>query len=531
MAEVPRNIKDKLLSLAARTPILLAVNYLTKVTGIGDGFHRDVTCEQLHSPKAQAKILADYEGSIKVKGLEEPVEKWLNGITAQLKTIGSETPGLAELKKQINANADLTDEQKKTRITLCKTAEDYLLSKPSVDLDDFKERMKIVLDLLKEDQENNPRVIVAYIDDQYFKLIKQMETDSKIQLERVDGYLDNLNVLSRLPAPEELNNMKNEVKKLIQESFDKAKAELDTLYEKGTPATTDKDEAVPSLRAIFGKKVDQAEKELCNLVLYAEHTDSKALPASKNLTAGAAGIAANKNDSRKYRDIDFKTYLEAKPERSSAWLSATAWSDYLKFLNNQKHELVTPGGLLLRHTETGVSISIPMSYSLYHQYYDDQLETDLLTIMNELIARGKDKVTITIDCQDETLRQKLMEKAYVAARLAGLPDDKIKFNVSGFKDKEQNITSKTATEIMSRLGSAPGIAQIKLNSWNQQKTGLQKPAKDKLNSDVAKLDKKINDILGGGITISAKVIHSEEASSSTSSTSSTTFSVGRRSSP
>ena len=520
MAKSP-DMKAKLLSIT-RLPFL-SLNYLTKVTGIGAGFHKDVTREQLHSPKAQAKILTDYEGSIKVQGLEEPVEKWLNGITAQLKTIGSKTPGLADLKKQINANTDLTEEDKKSRMNFCEKAEnDLLTKKPSVELENFKERMNILSDLVKRDQENNPRAIVAYIDDEYFKLIKQMETDSKIQLENVDLYFNNINDL--LPSQsEEYLSMKTELKNRIQASFDKAKAELDTLYEKGTPAATDKDKAVPSLRETFGKKVVQAEKELCNLVLYAEHTDSKAIPASENLTAGAAGTAVNKPDSRKYRDIDFKTYLEAKPERSSAWLSATAWSDYLKFLNNQKHDLVTPGGLILRHTETGVSISIPMSYSLYHQYFDDQLEADLLTIMNELVARGKDEVTITIDCQDETLCQKLIEKAYVAARLAGLPDDKIKFNVSGFKDKEQNITGKTATEIMSRLGGAPGIAQIKLNSWNQQKMEIQKAAEPKLRSDVAKLDKKINDILGDK-TISAEVIHSEEASSSTSST---PFSVRR----
>jgi len=496
----PDYIKEKLTSLMTNAPAV-ALNYIAHVTGITSvQAHSNLSLEQFHSPKAHTKILTDYEKSIKVKGLIQPVDELLKGLTAQLDGIRSTTTGLEDFKKKIEDHETLTEAEKEAKIKFSEGVEKTLgpTRATSPEVQDFQKRLEILLELLNKDETDNPRVIVAYIDDEYHKLIKQLQDDKQHALEAVTKQFGELKGLGGgAMSAKELDEMQKEMEKRITDSYDKAQTELDKLYEKGTPAATEKDKAVPGLRERFVKTADQAEQELINLVLYAEHTDSKAIPTPKTLSAGA-GVAPDNDGPGKYRNVGFDEYLAVKPERASTWFSSQAWSDYLKFLCNQNHELYTPSGLLLNHQkndkgETIIAITLPAGFGIYHHYYDNQLESDLLCMMNELKAKGKDEVNITINIHNPALRQEIMEKAYIAAKLAGFPDEKIKFNVTFHEDDKRTINDKTAKEIRGQLGQAPSRAQTIQNSWNAQKKAAENP--QKLRAEVASLDRKINGIL------------------------------------
>jgi hypothetical protein len=380
-----------------------------------------------------------------------------------------------------------------------------LIQRPNDQIQECQEHLTVLLDLLKNDSENHPRAIARYIDQEYKNLIQQIDNAQTAELEKVGTYFETIpeNSLEK----KTVLRIKTEVEKQITDSYATARSNLKNLYEGDSTPAAEKDKPAPGLKAKFDKEVDKAEQEVFMLNLYVEGTNSKRLkPAALSAGAGKLG-----DDPRKYRDTNFDAYAKESPDRETV-------QDYLRLLVNQNHYLRTPGGLLIKRTsDSGISISIPSSYNfVYHDAYDNLLGADLLTIMHDIVAKGHDSVTITIDIADEKLRQKVMEEAYVAARLAGIPDDKIMFNVHGFKNKEEDIAGKPATDIITRLGDAPTRVMAKLQVWNKDKEELENKRAQRVGTQVLALDHKIKKLCKGD-EINAQAHQSSDAVNDTES--------------
>lgn len=484
-------------------PLHLVKNYLMTTAGF-DLMERQSqqSIDEFHSPKAHAKILKDNVAGIKTSYLNPHVKKACESIHTHLEVnLKRATTGVETLKRAI-----IPPNQAKTDalIALEESLESTRQFNEPLQL--FKLRMETLEQLLRSNSVDNPRVITAYIKDQYDKMLEQLKLKKTADLELVSH---RITALKQRPGPGdhfsdfELDDLEASLKKDINESYDKAEKGIDKDFKTGVPPEQkdgkDIDKGTPSLFKEFDKATRQAEAELHNFVLFAEKSKSKTLLES-GLSAGL-GTGIGDKGRTKYRENSFEKYAASIPERETGWLSPTAWFQYSQFLMNNRSELVTPSGLRLSVTDSGIQFSFPTSWSSYYHYQDRLLGADMMILVKRILALGKDEITLTLNCDDPMLRKKIMEEFYYAAHLAGFPDDKIKFSIAACpaahnEEEKKPIDGKTANEIKSMLGSAPTRAQLKKQEWDQEQQVIDRNANQELHNDVEELESKINVIVG-----------------------------------
>lgn len=497
------------------SPAYFALNYGKELFGMDLlQSQMDKSIDQFHSPTARHKMLQENVKGIKTSYLHEHFKKATQSITTHLVTnLTPATTGFESLLQPLEALVN--DPVQGARAT---QKRDLLLPiqrsldpsrRLNNDLNLFKLRMETLQQLLETNAVDNPRVIAAYIKEQYDKMVKELKLKKTADLTLVDTEMAELrrqNVGGAL-TEHEINTLTATLKKDIEESYDKAEKGLEKDFKTG--AEPDKkneaDKGTPSLFSEFDKSVKQAEAELCNFVLFSEKSKSKTLLESEALNArlGAGGG----DQGEKYRDVSFSDYANSTPERDHSWISPTAWYQYSQFLMNNKGELKTPSGLRINCEQEGViSFSFPPSSAFtmtpfYYYSQDRLLGADLMIMVQDMVKRGCTEITLVLECDNPALRKKIMEEFYYCAHLANFPDDKIKFKIgactrAGKKEEQEPIDNKSASEIMGQLGRAPKRAQGKKAQWNQEQALLDKNANVNIQREVAALDEQINDILG-----------------------------------
>ncbi len=477
----------------ALSPAYLLKNYALGLVGydLSDliGTQMDTSIDAFHSPQARAQILRNNVEGIKTSHLNEHIKKANQSIRTNLEDVLTRTTtGFETLKASIEKL--LPDPAAQEKLDLLTAMEDiagnqgYASLRTTRALNDemeqFKLRMEALQELLETNAVDNPRVITAYVKEQYAKLLEQLKLKKTADLNKI---AENMRDLRRDGGPRFTNSeyaeLEATLKKDINEVYEKAEKALDKDFKTGTPAEKkdgkDVDKGTPSLFSNLDKATKQAEAELLNFVLFAEKSKSKMLVES-GLSGGLG--AGSLNNGRIYRDISFDDYAQSLPERDSSWVSPTAWMQYAQFLMNNKGELTTPSGLRISHTDGGMQFSFPSGSSFYHHYQDRLLGADMMMMVNEIVRQGKDEITFVLtECSDPKLRKVLMEEFYYAAHLAGFPDDKIKFEISGCpraktEEEQKPIDNKTAAECMGMLGRAPKRAQLKKAQWDQDQAAL-----------------------------------------------------------
>ena len=468
----------------------------------------DKSIDQFHSPTNRHKMLHENVKGIKTSYLNEHFKKANQSITTHLvtnltrATTGFESlmqitgPGAAEKRALLERRQRNLDPSRR-------------LNEP---LHLFTLRMEALQQQLDTNAVDNPRVIVAYIKEQYDKMLKELKLKKTADLALVDAEINELRRANAaaddgpLFAEHEITTLAANLKKDIEESYDKAEKGLDKDFKTGTaPDKKDEtDKGTPSLFTEFDKSVRQAEAELCNFVIFSEKSKSKRLLESQGLNA-RLGMGGDQGE--KYRDVSFLDYANSMPERDHSWISPTAWYQYSQFLMNNKGELTTPSGLRINCEQDGViSFTFPPSSlftttPFYYYSQDRLLGADMMLMVQDMVKRGCTEITFVLECDNPDLRKKLMEEFYYCAHLADFPDDKIKFRIGACprasKEEDQKpIENKKASEIMGQLGRAPKRAQAKKAQWNQEKALLDKTEKVTMQREVAHLDETIDALIG-----------------------------------
>lgn len=483
------------------TPLHVIKNYMMSAAGF-DLMERQSqqSIDEFHSPKAHAKILKDNVAGIKTSYLNPHVKKACESIHTHLETnLTRATTGIETLKRGINppdpAKTQLLTDLEASLEATRQFNEPLLL---------FKLRMEALEQLLLTNSVDNPRVITAYIKDQYDKMLEELKLKKAADLKLVTETIERFRAQSGNHfADHELPDLEASLKKDINESYDKAENGINKDFKTGVPPEKkdgkDVDKGTPSLLNELDKATRQAEAELHNFVLFAEKSKSKTLLES-GLSAGL-GTGISDHGRAKYRENSFEKYAASIPERESAWLSPTSWFQYSQFLMNNRSDLTTPSGLRVGVTDNGIHFSFPTGGAFYYHYQDRLLGADIMMMVKEVLRRGKDEITLTLTCDDPILRKKIMEEFYYAAHLAGFPDDKIKFSIAACprahnEEEKKPIEGKTATETKGMLGSAQRRAQQKKQEWDQEQQIIDKDTKQELNNDVDELERRINVIVG-----------------------------------
>lgn len=517
-----KSIKDNVLGLfgspieTSLTPFYLLKNYaLLPLAGykLSDlvRTQMDTSIDAFHSPAAKAKILKDNVAGIKTSYLNPHIQKANESIKTNLEDVLTRSKtGFETLKAGLEKL--LPDPVARTKLAFLNAIED----KPGADglaslqttralSDDLKQyqlRMEALFELLKTPNAiDNPRVITAYVKEQYKQVLEQLKAKKTADLEKITVKMTAFRAGNHF-TPSECAELEATLKKELEEAYDKAEKGLDKDFKTGVKPEKkegkDVDEGTPSLFDELDKATRQAEAELHNFVLFAEKSKSKSLVVS-GLSAGLGAGALSQG--RIYRDVSFDDYAKSIPERDSSWLSVEAWMQYAQFLMNNNGVLVTPTGLRLNYSDNGVQFTFPSAHSFYHHYQDRLLGADMMMMVNEIVKQGKKEITLELtSCDDPELRKVLMEEFYYAAHLAGFPDDKIKFQIAGCpraksEEEQKPIDNKTAAECMGMLGSAPSRAQQKKQAWQAEQDVLDVNQNIELKRDVKALAERIEEML------------------------------------
>ena len=123
--------------------------------------------------------------------------------------------------------------------------------------------------------------------------------------------------------------------------------------------------------------------------------------------------------------------------------------------------------------------------------------------MNQLKAQGFKSCTISINVDDPKLRDRMMQDAYAAARLAGFPDNKITFNIPDPPENKNPIENKTAAELGGQLNNGRQRAESRLAAWEKQKQDLEKDQKPVIDNQVTEIARAIAEKLNPDETIEA----------------------------
>ena len=494
------------------SPAYIALNYGLGLFGADLLQHQmDTSIDRFHSPKARAKILKENVKGIKTSYLNEPIKKANQSITTNLvNTLTRTTTGFESLLQAIDPM--LLDPahgpralQKQNLLTNTQTRLGPTRGL-NEELNLFTLRMKTLQQLLDKNEVDDPRVISAYVKDEYDRMLKQLKLKKTADLTAIDTEIANLRVRNAelgvpLLTDHEINTLAATLKKEIDEAHEKAEKALDKDVKTGTPPDK-KDEAdkgTPALLTEFDKAVNQAEAELTNFVLFAEKSKSKTLVESEDLTARLGIGGAHQGE--KYRDASFLDYANSLPDRDHSWVSPTAWFQYAQFLMNNRGELSTPSGLRVSYSDGNINFSFPPHNAVYYHYQDRLLGADLMIMVKDMVKNGFSSVTLTLECDNPELRKKIMEEFYYCAHLCGFPDDKIMFKIgecrrSRDEEEKKPIDNKKASEIMGKLGRAPKRAQAKKAQWDQEQAVLDKSNKVDCQRAVAELDERIDNIIG-----------------------------------
>ena len=495
------------------SPAYIALNYGRGLFGVDILQHQmDTSIDQFHSPKARAKILKENFKGIKTSYLNEHIKKANQSITTNLvNTLTRTTTGFESLLQALDPmsldhNQDPRAQQKQNLLTLKQTRLEPTRGL-NEELNLFAVRMKTLQQLLDKNDVNDPRVITAYVKDQYDRMLKQLKLKKTADLSTVDTEIADLRVRNTQGgAPlhlteHEINTLAATLKKEINEAHEKAEKALDKDFKTGTPADKkdETDKGTPALLTELDSSVIQAEAELTNFVLFAEKSKSKTLVESEDLTA-RLGIGGS-HHGEKYRDISFIDYANSLPDRDHSWISPTAWFQYAQFLANNRGELSTPSGLRVSYSNGSINFSFPPHNAFYYHYQDRLLGADLMLMVKDMVKNGYTTITLTLECDDPVLRKKIMEEFYFCAHLCNYPDDKIMFQIGECRraegdEEKKPIGNKKASEIMEKLGSAPKRAQAKKAHWDQEQAVLDKGAKVDCQRAVADLDERIDNIIG-----------------------------------
>lgn len=502
-----QNIRDRLATMktslldTAFTPLYLAKNYGMDILGFNLlDRQMDKSIDQFHSPKARAKILKDNVAGIKTSFLNDPIKKANQSITTHLvNTLTRTTTGFESL---LQAPDPVPGQPKRALLTEIQTS----LARSrglNEELDLFKLRMEALEELLAGNRVDNPRVITAYVKEQFDKMLKQLKLKKTADLALVHDQMHVLrlrNQADRHLEDHEIANLEAKLKKDIEESYEKAEQGLEKDFKVGIPADkkTEGDTGTKSLFSQLDTAVTQAEAELTNFVLFAEKSKSKTLLESE-LIAGL-GVGAD-SLGRKYREVSFLDYAQSIPERDHSWISPTAWFQYAQFLGNNSGELRTPSGLRITCQGNNIAFAFPTSWSPYHHYQDRLLGADMMIMVKDILSRGCSEITLTLECDNPALRKKIMEEFYYCAHLNGFPDDKIKFRIGpcsrgATEEEKKPIENKTASEIMGQLSRAASRARTKKSQWDQEQAALDKDSKIEQTRAVQALDERIDTIIG-----------------------------------
>ncbi|MCR9192778.1 MAG: lipocalin/fatty-acid binding family protein [Gammaproteobacteria bacterium] len=458
--------------------------------------------EAHHAPKAREEIYRANVAGVKTNELNGLVKRALTSSKTHLADL---TPGktgfedqISELRAHIAANpADMAAAGRVAPLTAIER--DLLPSRvPSFEINQFEERLAVLHELLERKDVDDPRVIIAYIKEQYAKLSQELDSKKTSDLALIDAKIADIRA-GNLLSEDATVALEKSLKDRVNEAHDKAKKGLETDFKQGVPAAKEGEKATPSLFADFDKAAQKAEAELFSFVMYAEIIKTKAA-VDPSLTAGVGpGLAPD--DPKRYRNIKFEDYIQAQAERSHDLFSAKAWSQYFSYLLNQKAELETTSGLRMKIDPGSGSVSMTFpSNSIFSSYYsldESYLEDDMMMLVNEIVRQGKDTISLSVESDDPKIRAKVMEAFYVAAKLAEPPfdDSKIKFSATITEEQKNSFQDKTATEIMGQLGSAPSRVAAKRQKWNAEKESIKKESNQQQLRDMASLDRKIEDIL------------------------------------
>ncbi|HVT62735.1 MAG TPA: hypothetical protein VHD33_04520 [Legionellaceae bacterium] len=478
---------------AVKTTTYIAGSYAMSIVGLDLGTQVEKSIDQFFSPRARANLFKDNIAGLKVKGLIPSVKQSIQSLETHLKVLEHPNTGFEELKNKLHMQSQDTrnshQNAAKNQLNQLITIEGNLraIRYPSFDINEIQKRFEVLKDILERDDVEDPRTIPAYVDIQLKALAKHIKDKKASDLQAIERQMNALRngINHDVLSIDEITKLEQTLIKTLNETYDKFEAGIKKDFEEGVPAAKQGDTPVLSIKNLMQKEADKAEAELFNLVLFSEKTKSKEVVDANPGALGAHGA----NKGKKYRSITFEEYVQDQPRTQSLL-------DFAQYLMNNKAEIYGLGGLRIKHDgQGGISMTIPHGLSLYYHYQDRLLGADIMSIVNQIKAQGKEEITLTLDVHDAKLRQKIMEEFYYAATLAGFPPDKIKFNVTYTEDPEKSISNKTASEIMGRLGQAPQRAGIKQQIWQQEQAEVDKESKVALNRRVAALDQKIENIL------------------------------------
>ena len=219
----------------------------------------------------------------------------------------------------------------------------------------------------------------------------------------------------------------------------------------------------------------------------------------------------NKVDPNRYLELDYKSFLNMPLDPSTR--------TYYQWLFQTKTDnLKTSSGLILKNNNGTLSFSLPVNAlhpinklwdlvvgnpMFYHNSANNLLLNDFLLVMNQLKAQGFKSCTISINVDDPKLRDRMMQDAYAAARLAGFPDNKITFNIPDPPENKNPIENKTAAELGGQLNNGRQRAESRLAAWEKQKQDLEKDQKPVIDNQVTEIARAIAEKLNPDETIEA----------------------------
>lgn len=502
----------------ALSPAYLIKNYALGVTGYDlsslVATQSSQSMDAFFSPTARAKILKDNVAGIKTSFLNEHIKKANQSIKTNVEDVLTRTTtGFESLKgtlEKLSADGRDTDKEKAAKKLLALTIiedaagtgdEDSLYKTRHInsEINEFQLRMEALQEMLESNEVDNPRVITAYVKEQYDKILEQLKLKRTADLNKIAA---KMSIIREHPdfTSSEYTELEATLKKDANEAYDKAEKGLDKDFKTGVaPEKKDDKEVNKGTNSLF-KDLEEAtvkaEAELHNFVLFSEKSKSKSLVESGLHGGLGAGALSN---GRIYRDVSFDDYARSQPERDSSYFSLTAWYQYADYLINNSGDLTTPTGLRLKQQSGRISFSFPSGFAFYYHYQDRLLGADMMSMVNEMVRQGAENGIVfeLNDCSDPNLRKVLMQEYYYAARLAGLEDDKIFFKISGCPgakdDEEKKPIDKSAAECMHMLGDAPARAGRKKQQWEQEKNVLDTTANVALNRDVSNLSERIDD--------------------------------------
>ncbi|NDH68397.1 MAG: hypothetical protein EBY22_10970, partial [Gammaproteobacteria bacterium] len=226
------------------SPAYMALNYGRGLFGVDILQHQmDTSIDQFHSPKARAKILKENFKGIKTSYLNEHIKKANQSITTNLvNTLTRTTTGFESLLQALEPM--LLDtmqahraQQKQALLTTTQTRLEPTRGL-NEELNLFAVRMKTLQQLLDKNDVNDPRVITAYVKDQYDRMLKQLKLKKTADLSTVDTEIADLsrrNALGGGPhlTEHEINTLAATLKKEINEAHEKAEKALDKDFKTG----------------------------------------------------------------------------------------------------------------------------------------------------------------------------------------------------------------------------------------------------------------------------------------------------------